>query len=73
MVVDLTLPQMDGFEVCKQIKENPLTKHTKIIILTSRNKVEDVIKGMKMGADYYMVKPFSLEELEKRVKKLLKQ
>lgn len=71
MLLDLMLPKIDGFEVCRVIKNDPETKDTKIIVASSKNKKEDVLKCYEAGIDDYMVKPFSMQELEQRVKKLL--
>lgn len=71
MLVDLMLPKVDGFEVCRRIKSDLETKDTKIIVISSKNKKEDVLKSFQAGIDDYMVKPFSMRELEQRVKKLL--
>lgn len=71
MIVDLMLPKMDGFEVCRQIKANPKTKDIKIIIMSSRKSKEDVVKCFNLGVDDYIVKPFTLEDFERRIKKFL--
>lgn len=71
MIVDLMLPKVDGYEVCRQIKENPETKDTKIVIVSAKNKKEDVLRCFELGVDDYMIKPFSMQELEQRIKKLL--
>lgn len=71
MIVDLMLPGMDGFEVCRQTKNEPATRDTKIIVLSAKNKKEDVVKCFEMGADDYMVKPFSAAQLHGRINKLL--
>lgn len=71
MIIDLMLPKMDGFEVCRQIKTNPKTKATKIIIMSSRKSKEDVLRCYNLGIDDYIVKPFTLEDFEQRIKRLL--
>ncbi|WP_054869961.1 response regulator [Caloranaerobacter sp. TR13] len=71
MIVDLILPGLDGFEVCKQVKNNIETLNTKIIVLSSRNKRKDIISCLEIGVDDYVVKPFSIEDLEKRIRRLL--
>ena len=71
MIVDLMLPGMDGFEVCRHIKGDPATKNIKIIVLSVKNKKEDIVKCFAMGADDYMVKPFSAAQLHERINKLL--
>ena len=71
MIVDLMLPKMDGFEVCRQIRANPKTKNIKIMIMSARKSKEDVIRCYKLGIEEYIVKPFTLEDLEQRIKRLL--
>lgn len=71
MIVDLMLPKMDGFEVCRQIRTNPKTKNIKIMIMSARKSKEDVIRCYKLGIEDYIVKPFTLEDLEQRIKRLL--
>lgn len=72
IIVDLMLPKMDGFEVCRQIKANPKTKDTKIIIMSARKSKDDVLRCFKLGIDDYLVKPFGLDDFEQRIKRLLK-
>jgi len=72
IVLDVMMPEMDGFEVAKKIKDNPETNEIPIIFLTARTQTEDKIKGLMAGADDYMIKPFDFEELELRIKRSLK-
>lgn len=65
VILDLNLPVMDGLEVCKQLRQQA-HHHVPIIMLTARDSVEDKISGFTLGADDYLTKPFSLEELEVR-------
>lgn len=58
ILLDIMLPQMDGFEVCKRIKENPQTASIPIIMLTAKKSSEDMAKGKEVGADNYITKPF---------------
>ena len=70
-VLDLTLPRVDGLDVLKHIRE---TKPAlPILILTGRNRVEDRVKGLDLGADDYLTKPFSFSELSARVRALLRR
>jgi two-component system alkaline phosphatase synthesis response regulator PhoP len=71
IILDVMLPGMDGFELCRNIRK--VDKHTPILFLTARGDAEDRIKGLKLGADDYLPKPFHLEELLLRVKGLLKR
>lgn len=72
VILDLMLPLMDGWEVCRRAKADPATKEIPILMLTARNSSEDVVQGLDLGADDYMRKPFSLEELLARVRVLLR-
>ncbi|MDP2144776.1 MAG: response regulator transcription factor [Gallionella sp.] len=71
IILDLGLPQMDGFAVLRNLRER--NQHAPVIILTARDSVGDRVKGLDLGADDYLVKPFSLEELEARVRALLRR
>lgn len=73
VILDLMLPKMDGFEVCRLIKENPKLKNIPIIMLTAKGEEVDRIVGLELGADDYVVKPFSPRELILRVKAILKR
>ncbi|MDX2032447.1 MAG: response regulator transcription factor [Blastocatellia bacterium] len=71
MILDLMLPKMDGLSVCRQVRErNPTLP---IIMLTAKDDVVDKILGLEMGADDYLTKPFSLRELEARMKSVLRR
>lgn len=65
VILDLNLPVMDGLEVCKQLRQKA-NYHVPIIMLTARDSIDDKISGFTLGADDYLTKPFSLEELEVR-------
>ncbi len=58
VLLDIMLPVMDGFELCKAIKENPETSHIPVIMLTAKKSSQDVARGMEVGADAYITKPF---------------
>ncbi|MFW5746038.1 MAG: response regulator [Nanoarchaeota archaeon] len=73
IILDLMMPNMNGYEVCQKLKENVLTQHIPIIILSAKSQMTDRIKGIKIGADDYMVKPFDPLELEARVKSMLQK
>ncbi len=72
IVLDLTLPGMDGLDVCRKLRESDAS-HVPVLMLTARDTTEDVIKGFKAGSDDYLVKPFSLQELEVRINALLRR
>lgn len=73
VVLDLMLPTMDGFEVCKELKRTPDTAAVPVIMLTARGEEVDRIVGLELGADDYVVKPFSPRELTLRIKAVLKR
>ncbi|MCL4393068.1 response regulator transcription factor [Patescibacteria group bacterium] len=71
IILDLMLPDLDGFDVCSKIRE--LDIRYPVLILTARNSTEDKVKGLDMGADDYLTKPFAINELVARVKALLRR
>jgi twitching motility two-component system response regulator PilH len=71
IVLDIILPKMNGFQVCRQLKTTPDTKDIKILLLTSKTQDSDRFWGLKQGADGYMTKPFSDTELLASVSKLV--
>ena len=73
ILLDVMLPGMNGFEVCHEIKTNPQTRDIPVIMLTVLNEVDDRIRGLKVGADYFMSKPFNYQELKFRIAALLQQ
>ncbi|MFA5089441.1 MAG: response regulator transcription factor [Candidatus Omnitrophota bacterium] len=73
IILDIMLPKMDGFEVCRLIKQNPKLKSVPIIMLTAKGEEVDRIVGLELGADDYVVKPFSPRELVLRIKAILKR
>jgi two-component system, OmpR family, alkaline phosphatase synthesis response regulator PhoP len=73
VLLDLNLPGMDGLEVCRMIRRQNTTAHVPIIIVSARADEVDRVLGLEMGADDYMVKPFSLKELAARCKVALRR
>jgi two-component system alkaline phosphatase synthesis response regulator PhoP len=71
IILDLMLPKIDGWEVCKRLRETQKTKDIPVIMLTCRAETEDKLKGFEVGADDYVTKPFSPRELVVRVKRVL--
>jgi DNA-binding response OmpR family regulator len=71
MVLDVMLPGLDGFEVCRRLRERPEHASLKILLLTARGRDVDRVRGMEEGADAYVSKPFSTRELMKTVAELL--
>jgi DNA-binding response OmpR family regulator len=73
VLLDLNLPGMDGLEVCRMIRRQTATAHVPIIIVSARADEVDRVLGLEMGADDYVVKPFSLKELAARAKVALRR
>ena len=73
VLLDLNLPNMDGLEVCRMIRRQPTTAHVPIIIVSARADEVDRVLGLEMGADDYLVKPFSLKELAARCRVALRR
>ncbi len=71
VILDLGLPKMDGFSVLRSLRES--NRQVPVIILTARDAEGDRVKGLDLGADDYMIKPFSLPELEARVRALIRR
>jgi len=71
IILDLFMPGMDGFEVCKRIKENPLSSQTKILAITGYDTEENKDRIMEAGADGYMAKPFLKDEILQQIEALL--
>lgn len=72
VLLDIMLPGVDGFEVCEIIRLNPEWRSTKIIFLTAKGRDVDIAKGMVLGADEYITKPFSNQQVIDAVTTLLK-
>ncbi|GGA45447.1 response regulator transcription factor [Paenibacillus physcomitrellae] len=70
VILDVMMPGMDGFEVCRILKKNG--SQAAVIMLTAKDEVDDKVKGLKLGADDYVVKPFSFEELLARIQARLR-
>lgn len=71
VILDIALPKLDGFSVLRNLRER--NRQVPVIILTARDSVEDRVKGLDLGADDYLVKPFLLQELEARARALLRR
>ena len=71
IILDIGLPDIDGFEICKRIRNDAITKNYPIIMLTARGEDRDKIEGLSLGADDYVTKPYNAEELILRIKNLL--
>ena len=71
IILDIMLPRIDGWEVCRRLKQNPRTSNIPIIMLSALSEVDDKLKGFDLGTDDYVTKPFSPRELVVRVKRVL--
>ena len=71
VLLDVMLPLIDGFEVCASIRTNPALNHTRIMLVTARGREAEIARGMALGADAYLTKPFSTRELREKVRALL--
>jgi DNA-binding response OmpR family regulator len=71
-ILDIMMPEIDGYQLCQYIKSQQEYQHTKIIFLTAKSQKADVEKGLAMGADKYITKPFSTKSLMQEVANLLK-
>ena len=67
IVLDIMLPDVDGYEVCRQLRTNTRTSHIPVIFLTQKDERSDRLQGLELGADDYITKPFDIEELKLRV------
>jgi DNA-binding response OmpR family regulator len=70
ILLDIMMPNVDGYEVCTHVKNSPHLKHIKVIFLSAKNKELDIEKGYAVGADLYVTKPFSTRVLVTKVKAL---
>ncbi|HDQ34790.1 MAG TPA: response regulator [Chloroflexi bacterium] len=73
IVLDIMLPDLDGYEICRQLRTNLRTSHIPIIFLTQKDERSDKIHGLELGADDYITKPFDVEELRLRVRNTIKR
>ena len=73
LILDIMMPEMDGYSVCEQLKEHDSTKDIPIIILSAKVSVEDKLKAMNLGINDYIVKPFDPRELEARIKMAMRK
>lgn len=72
-ILDIIMPGADGYQVCRQIRGDPLLKELPVLFLTAKEKDEDKIEGFRAGADDYLSKPFNMEELQLRIQAILRR
>jgi PleD family two-component response regulator len=68
IILDIMMPEMDGYEVCQALKAKEETRHIPVIMLTARNTTEDMVRGLNCGASDYITKPVNFEELTARIR-----
>jgi PleD family two-component response regulator len=73
IVLDIMLPDIDGYEVCRNLRTNRRTSHIPVIFLTQKDERSDKLQGLELGADDYITKPFDIEELKLRVQGAIKR
>lgn len=71
VLLDVMMPKKSGFEVCQEVKADPALQSVRILMLTAKGRDTEVAKGLALGADAYMTKPFSTRDLVARVRSLL--
>ncbi|MEM7226969.1 MAG: response regulator [Pseudomonadota bacterium] len=71
ILLDVMIPKRDGYDVCQTLRANPAMNHVQIIMLTAKGQEVEIEKGLALGANAYMTKPFSTTELVEKVKSLL--
>jgi DNA-binding response OmpR family regulator len=71
VLLDVMMPRMSGFEVCRKIRENPALRNVKIVMLTAKGRDVEKERGLDLGANAYVTKPFSTKELMNTVRGLL--
>ncbi len=72
ILLDIMMPRMDGYEMCRRLKSDERTRYISVIMLTARSELDDKVMGLEMGAEDYIVKPYSLVEVSARVRSLLR-
>jgi DNA-binding response OmpR family regulator len=71
ILLDVMMPKINGFEVCRRVREKPEWRDLKIVMLTAKGRDVEVAKGLALGADTYIIKPFSTKELMAEVNRML--
>ncbi|MEL6305669.1 MAG: response regulator [Bacteroidota bacterium] len=71
VLLDIMMPNVDGYQTLKKIKENGQMQHTKVVFLSAKNKHTDIQKGLDMGADKYLTKPFTVKKIIEEVKEII--
>ena len=73
VLLDIMMPDVDGYEICKYIKKTTALQSTKVVFMSAKTKESDIKKGYELGAALYVTKPFSTRELMKQIKELVSE
>ncbi|WP_255409738.1 response regulator transcription factor [Aquimarina sp. Aq78] len=73
VLLDIMMPNVDGYQTLKYIRSNVDTKDIKVVFLTAKNKTSDIQKGVSMGVDKYLTKPFSIKKIMAEINELIAQ
>ncbi|MHA7060043.1 response regulator transcription factor [Aquimarina sp. M1] len=71
VLLDIMMPNVDGYQTIQYIRKNPKTENIKVVFLSAKNKAADIEKGLEMGADRYLLKPFSVKKVVAEIKTLI--
>lgn len=71
VLLDIMMPDVDGYQICSYIKKNPLLQKSKVVFISAKSSEADIKKGIDLGASLYITKPFSTKDLMKQVKQLV--
>ena len=71
VLLDIMMPDVDGYQICIHIKNSDKLKHTKVVFMSAKTKDTDIQKGYDLGASLYIIKPFSTRELAKQINALM--
>ncbi len=71
IMLDIMMPKVDGYQTLQHIKNDKRLEHTKVVFLTAKNKASDIEKGLKLGADKYLTKPFSVKKIVSEICELV--
>lgn len=71
LLLDVMMPNMNGYEVCKSLRNDKDTKNVKIAILSAKGQERDILTGLQSGADFYITKPFDPDDLKKKIKEII--
>ena len=73
VLFDVRMPKMTGYEACRKLKQNPQTKHIPVIFLSAKGQENEIEQGLAAGAEEYLLKPFSPEQLNEQIRAILKK